>query len=85
MACTCKLHNVVYGSIMLKFFLVAHLTYENHWGKWHSKIQTFVFLWDTLVCMCTHVFPNMFSQNKDFLPQKNEDSSQTDKSDIRAE
>ena len=27
------LHNCVYGSIMLKFFLVAHLTYENHWGK----------------------------------------------------
>ena len=24
--------NVVYGFIMLKFFLVAHLTYENHWG-----------------------------------------------------
>ena len=24
--------NVVYGSIMLKFFLVAHLTYENQWG-----------------------------------------------------
>ena len=28
---------------MLKFFLVAHLTYENHWGKWHSKIRTFGF------------------------------------------
>ena len=28
---------------MLKFFLVAHLTYENHWGKWHSKIWTFGF------------------------------------------
>ena len=28
---------------MLNFFLVAHLTYENHWGKWHSKIRTFGF------------------------------------------
>jgi len=28
---------------MLKFFLVAHLTYENHWGKGHSKIRTFGF------------------------------------------
>ena len=28
---------------MLKFFLVAHLTYENHWGKLHSKIRTFGF------------------------------------------
>ena len=35
--------NVVYGSIRLKFFLVGHLTYENHWGKWHSKIRTFGF------------------------------------------
>ena len=26
------------------FFLVAHLTYENHWGKGHSKIRTFGFL-----------------------------------------
>ena len=29
---------------MLKFFLVAHLTYENQWGKWQTTIQTFVFL-----------------------------------------
>ena len=29
---------------MLKIVLVAHLTYENQWDKWHTKIQTFVFL-----------------------------------------
>ena len=28
---------------MLKFFLVAHLTYENHWGKGRSKKNTFSF------------------------------------------
>ena len=32
---------------MLKIVLVAHLTYENQWGKLRTKIQTFVF-WDTL-------------------------------------
>ena len=37
----CK--NRVCGFIMLKIVLVAHLTYENQWGKWHTKIQTFVF------------------------------------------
>ena len=29
--------------IMLKIVLVAHLTYENQWGKWRTKIQTFSF------------------------------------------
>ena len=29
---------------MLKFFLVAHLTYENHWGKGRSKKILLVFL-----------------------------------------
>ena len=29
---------------MLKIVVVAHLTYENQWSKWHTKIQTFVFL-----------------------------------------
>ena len=38
------LHNCVYGSIMLKFFLVAHLTYENQWVSLRNKIRTFVFL-----------------------------------------
>ena len=28
---------------MLKFFLVAHLTYENQWVSLRNKIQTFVF------------------------------------------
>ena len=28
---------------MLKIVLVAHLTYENQWGKLHTQIQTFVF------------------------------------------
>ena len=37
------LHNVVYGSIMLKFFLVAHLTYENQWVSLRNKIRTFGF------------------------------------------
>ena len=36
--------NRVYGSLMLKIVLVTHLTYENQWGKLHTKIQTFVFL-----------------------------------------
>ena len=27
-----------------ELFLVAHLTYENHWGQLHTKIRTFVFL-----------------------------------------
>ena len=35
---------MVYGSTMLNFFLVAHLTYENQWGELRTKIQTFVFL-----------------------------------------
>ena len=42
-------HNVVYGSIILKIVLVTHLTYENQWGKLRTKIQTFVFFWDTLM------------------------------------
>ena len=29
---------------MLKFFLVAHLTYENQWVSLRNKIRTFVFL-----------------------------------------
>ena len=37
-------HNVVCWSIMLKVVLVAHLTSKNQWLKWHTKIQTFVFL-----------------------------------------
>ena len=37
------MHNCVYGSIMLKFFLVAHLTYENQWVSLRNKIRTFVF------------------------------------------
>ena len=28
---------------MLKIVLMAHLTYENQWGKWRTKIQTFSF------------------------------------------
>ena len=36
--------NRVYGSLMLKIVLVTHLTYENQWGKLHTKIQTFIFL-----------------------------------------
>ena len=35
--------------MMLKIVLVAHLTYENQWGKLRTKIQTFVFFWDTLM------------------------------------
>ena len=44
---------------MLKFFLVAHPTYENHWGKWHSKIPTLGFFgtpylwWIVLRLDCT--------------------------------
>ena len=30
-----------YGSVILKIVLVAHLTYENQWGKWRTIIQTF--------------------------------------------
>ena len=36
---------------MLKSFLVAHLTYENHWGWLRTKIRTFGFFWDTLMHM----------------------------------
>ena len=35
--------------------------------------------------MCNPVFLNMFLQIKDYLYQKNEDISQPEKSDIRAE
>ena len=38
-----KAINVVYGSIMLKFFLVAHLTYENQWVKLRNKKNIFGF------------------------------------------
>ena len=47
------MHNCVYGSIMLKFFLVAHLTYENQWVSLRNKIQTFGFFWDTLILSAT--------------------------------
>ena len=45
--------NVVYGSIMLKIVLVAHLTYENQSGKLHTKVQTFGF---TLACSQVFIF-----------------------------
>ena len=44
------MQNVVYGSIMRKIVLVAHLIYEKQWGKLRTIIQTFVFL-DNLMMM----------------------------------
>ena len=34
---------------MLKFFLVAHLTYENQWGIVAYQNSDFCFFWDTLM------------------------------------
>ena len=45
---------------MLNFFLVAHLTYENHWGKWHSKIRTFGFF-GTPYCTCKRFIQILWS------------------------
>ena len=41
--------NVVYGSIMLKIVLVAHLTYENQWGEYQNS--DFCSFGDTLLCI----------------------------------
>ena len=45
--------------MMLKIVLVAHLTYENQWGKLCTKIQTFVF-WDTLIIILQKLFLKLF-------------------------
>ena len=55
---------------MLKFFLVAHLTYENHWGKWHSKIRTFGFF-GTPYCRC-HISSD-WGENDDYEDDEDED------------
>ena len=47
---------------MLKFVLVAHLTYENQWNKLPTKIQTFGFFWDTLLRGIHHLRQVQFGE-----------------------